>query len=322
MWLSGEVIAQDIHLSQFYRSPLLLNPANTGQFDGEFRVVGNHKSQWNSFTNGYTTTIASADFKNVFPNLSFGAHIYTDVAGDGRMGTVEIMPSAAYSMKLDQDSSLLLSVGAQVGMRRYQLDFSALYFDDQYRNGQFDPNNGTQAGIASESFGFANLNLGVRLQKKWNVSHQTVFGVTTANLSKPDIRWTDFNVELNRRLSTFATHSYRIDQEWSLEPAMLFQLQGNQTEYSLGLNAVYLIQGSVYGDQSIDFGLWRRSSDAWVAYMGFKYYDWQVGVSYDINNSSLTQSSAGRGGLEFSIIYIRQAKPAQRKRFLTCPDYL
>lgn len=314
--------AQDVHLSQFYRSPLLLSPANTGQFEGQYRLVANHKSQWNSFTNGYTTTVLSGDYRNLIKNLHVGAHLYTDVAGDGRMGTIEVMPSVAYERKVGADSSLTLSAGAQIGLRRYQLDFSALYFDDQYQNGQFDPNNPSQATINSESFGFANLNFGLRATKNWNVDHSTTLGLNTANLSKPDIRWTDFAVELNRRLTTFAMHRYRINSEWSLDPALLYQVQGKQQEFSLGVNATYLLQGSVYGEQSIDFGLWRRSTDAWVAYAGFKYYNWQVGVSYDINNSNLNRSSGGRGGLEFSIIYIKEPGLALRKRFISCPDYL
>ena len=38
--------AQDIHFTQWMFSPLNLNPAETGRFDGDYRVVGNYRSQW------------------------------------------------------------------------------------------------------------------------------------------------------------------------------------------------------------------------------------------------------------------------------------
>ncbi|HNA97235.1 MAG TPA: type IX secretion system membrane protein PorP/SprF, partial [Chitinophagaceae bacterium] len=38
--------AQDPNFSQFFASPLTLNPALTGKFDGTFRVAGNFRNQW------------------------------------------------------------------------------------------------------------------------------------------------------------------------------------------------------------------------------------------------------------------------------------
>ena len=39
-------LAQDRHFSQFYSSPLTLNPALTGAFDGKYRVGTNYRDQW------------------------------------------------------------------------------------------------------------------------------------------------------------------------------------------------------------------------------------------------------------------------------------
>ena len=48
VFMSANVFAQDIHLSQYNASPLNLNPSLTGLFDGDFRFVGNQKTQWTS----------------------------------------------------------------------------------------------------------------------------------------------------------------------------------------------------------------------------------------------------------------------------------
>ena len=45
-FLCSTVKAQDIHFTQWMFSPLNLNPGETGRFDGDFRVVGNYRSQW------------------------------------------------------------------------------------------------------------------------------------------------------------------------------------------------------------------------------------------------------------------------------------
>jgi hypothetical protein len=46
--LSLNVHAQDPHFSQFFSSPLTLNPAFTGKFDGSWRLAANHRDQWPS----------------------------------------------------------------------------------------------------------------------------------------------------------------------------------------------------------------------------------------------------------------------------------
>src|SRR5436189_2259979 len=62
--------AQDPHFSQFFASPLTLNPAFTGKFDGQWRVAAIHRDQWPSIPKAYVTTAASFDFgilKNKIP---------------------------------------------------------------------------------------------------------------------------------------------------------------------------------------------------------------------------------------------------------------
>ncbi|HEY8690580.1 MAG TPA: type IX secretion system membrane protein PorP/SprF, partial [Chitinophagaceae bacterium] len=60
-FLSG-ANAQDPHFSQFFASPLTLNPALTGKFDGTLRVAGNYRNQWPAFNNVYTTSTLNVDF--------------------------------------------------------------------------------------------------------------------------------------------------------------------------------------------------------------------------------------------------------------------
>src|SRR5688572_33456724 len=54
--------AQDPNFSQFFASPLTLNPALTGKFDGLFRVAGNYRNQWPTINNAFVTKTVSVDF--------------------------------------------------------------------------------------------------------------------------------------------------------------------------------------------------------------------------------------------------------------------
>jgi hypothetical protein len=54
--------AQDPNFSQFFASPMTLNPALTGKFDGVFRVAGNYRNQWPTINNAFVTKTVSVDF--------------------------------------------------------------------------------------------------------------------------------------------------------------------------------------------------------------------------------------------------------------------
>ena len=54
------VKAQDIHHTQYFASPLTLNPALTGLVRGDVRVAANYRSQWYSVSeHPYTTGVIS-----------------------------------------------------------------------------------------------------------------------------------------------------------------------------------------------------------------------------------------------------------------------
>jgi Type IX secretion system membrane protein PorP/SprF len=85
--------AQDPNFSQFFASPLTLNPALTGKFDGSFRIAGNFRNQWPTINNAFVTRTASIDFGILQNRLSdidkLGVGILgvTDRAGDGVLVT-------------------------------------------------------------------------------------------------------------------------------------------------------------------------------------------------------------------------------------------
>lgn len=89
MVLLGKVSAQDPHFSQFFSSPLTLNPAFTGKFDGALRVMGNYRNQWPTINNAFTTATVAADFhildKTIASNDTWGVGFvgYNDNSANG-----------------------------------------------------------------------------------------------------------------------------------------------------------------------------------------------------------------------------------------------
>src|SRR5436190_15515671 len=95
--LTGLLKAQDPHFSQFFASPLTLNPAFTGKFSGSWRLSANHRDQWPSIPKAYVTSTASIDF-----GILKGRLPETDVFGIGFSGVTDA--SANSALKLNYGS--------------------------------------------------------------------------------------------------------------------------------------------------------------------------------------------------------------------------
>src|SRR5215471_14600484 len=68
--LAEKIFAQDPSFSQFFSSPLNVNPALTGAINGKWRIISNYRNQWGGATNPYTTGTISIDDKILQDNVA------------------------------------------------------------------------------------------------------------------------------------------------------------------------------------------------------------------------------------------------------------
>src|SRR4051812_3573576 len=126
--------AQDIHYSQFNASPQNLNPAQTGLFNGDWRFVGNFRSQWSVIPVPYRTFSIASDtrLKTSLKNdaVAAGIVVNTDKSGDSKFTTSQVYLSGSYIKKLDKDSTHFISVAVQPGITSKSFNVNALTFDN------------------------------------------------------------------------------------------------------------------------------------------------------------------------------------------------
>ena len=97
--------AQDIHFSQFYLSPLNLNPALTGVMNCNVRLTANYRNQWGSVlgNSSFRTYSVSYDQRIAVGRNDFfgiGGTFWGDKAGQGEFATLTGKLSASYSKKM------------------------------------------------------------------------------------------------------------------------------------------------------------------------------------------------------------------------------
>ncbi len=322
------VFAQDPHFSQFYSSPLTLNPAFTGKFNGNLRISGNYRNQWPTINKAYVTGTVSADFailKNrVAENDTWGVGIMalTDQSAAGAVKFNYAAISTAYHKSLDEDGFKQLGIGFQTTYSNMNIYTDKLSFEDQLLP------DGTFNGFTQETFGnttlknnYIDLNAGVLFTSSATENDNFYAGISMYHITRPQEQFTNngFYV-LNPRFTFQAGGYFMVGDRNTLHLSALHSEQAGANETVVG-GAIQLPVGEADSDVkgvSVYAGAWARLKDAFIPYVGLDFSDFHLGVTYDINTSELKTASNSRGGMEISLIYIKQ--PPGTKG-LPCPRF-
>ena len=230
------VSAQDIHFSQFDLSPINLNPALTGQFVGDYRFIGNYRTQWSSVTVPYNTFSFGADARNFLPqeNYAGGIQINQDKAGDSRFKTFQANVSGSYLMPISEDSTQNLSFGLQTGVTNKNIAYDPLYFDVQYDGYVYNPNLPTQENFVKSSKTYVNLNSGIAYFNQIEKRKTIGIGIALFNITKPNQSfYNEATVKLDRRFVVHANAEWKVGDKINVFPSLLYMRQGKFSEFNL-----------------------------------------------------------------------------------------
>tara|TARA_Y100000782_G_scaffold115416_1_gene158063 strand:+ start:6069 stop:7079 length:1011 start_codon:yes stop_codon:yes gene_type:complete len=317
-------LAQDIHFSQFYNSPLTLNPALTGQFNGDYRFVGNHRRQWASIDHPFTTFGVSADARNFLKvkHVGAGISIYNDKAGTGELGTLQLQAAFSYSLQINSDSTAHIVFGVQSGWNRRQIDYNNFTFDNQFVNNQYSSTASTGETFDQSSTNYVDVQAGVAYIQQFAERTYLTAGFAAHNLLTPDVSLSDQEDQLDRRYTLHGAFEFPVSSNLDLIPRVITMFQGPHNEIVAGGDAKYILDDRWFHYRAIYLGAYSRIVDAAILRVGMDYDSWHVGLSYDINYSTLDRASNAKGGFELSVIYILRNVLPKRTKFKSCPDFI
>lgn len=295
--------AQDPHFTQFFASPLTLNPAFTGYFSGDFRIAGNYRSQWSSVTSPYVTGTVSADFgilKNSIPYTdTWGVGILAlyDKTGSGALTTTYAAISTAYHKGLDVDGNHTLGLGVQMALVNKRIDQTKLIFENQIGNTGFDPSLPSGETIANPSIGYMDYNVGLLYNGLVGESSNLYIGASYYHFTEPVESFLDKSSS-NRLSSRYTVHaggSFPVMENNRVYLSAYHMRQNTATETSIGGAFGFLVNGIPEQPTMFYLGAWYRYKDAFNPYVGLEVKNFQVGLSYDLNVSTLRAASNYRG---------------------------
>jgi type IX secretion system PorP/SprF family membrane protein len=319
--------AQDPNFSQFFASPLTLNPALTGKFDGVYRVAGNFRNQWPTINNAFVTRTASVDFgimKNrldEIDQLGVGILGVTDRAGDGVLVTNYAGLSLAYHKGLDEDGFHQIGAGFQGTFVNKRLDVSKVDFEDELTPLGF-------TGVTSEIFdsrqisvSYFDLNAGVFYNGSTDGYNNFYVGASMYHINRPKESFQGGQYLLSARTTIQAGGKIPIGgYKHFLHIAANHSMQAKAKNTVVGGAFSYNLNNDEDNPTNIYAGAWYRFNDAAIPYIGIEINGLRIGASYDANTSSLKPASNTRGGMEVSLIYIKRPSDPNAKK-LNCPRF-
>lgn len=318
--------AQDPHFTQFFASPLTLNPAFTGLFDGDFRVAGNYRNQWSSISTPFVTGTVSAE-THLIPDIipyndiwGIGMLALYDQTGGGGLKNTYFSVSTAYHKGLDAEGTQTLAVGAQVTFVQKRLDFSKLIFENQLTNQGFDPTLPSGEYFNNASISYPDYNVGLLYNGSFGAYNNLYAGVSYYHITQPNESFLGQSNRIHARVSAHVGGALALTPLVRLYLSSLYMQQGSAQEVAAGGALGFVVNGLADEPTIFYLGSWYRWNDAINPYVGFEVNNVQIGLSYDVNISTLTPASNYRGGLELSLIYIHQKSDFNRKK-LNCPKF-
>ncbi len=314
--------AQDIHFSQFYASPLTLNPAMSGFHDGTFRVAGIYRNQWRSVTTPFQTYGASFDMRLLQKKLKkdifgVGGSIVYDKAGDGDLSNMGIMASASYHKALGKGAKHFIGIGLQGGFVQRNLNTSNLAFPSQYSNGTFDLTQPNGEQNLNDNTGYFDMNAGLLWSSKIGSRLGVFAGGTIFHLIPPTESFLDDDNKLSMRYLAHTGLNIKVTEHIYITPNFLFMHQNAAREINFGTALEYHFKDA--NNTIVSIGGWYRIQDAGIISASVEHRGIRMGVAYDVNTSPLEPASNNRGAFEIALIYIGNIKKVNAPILVPCP---
>ncbi len=316
--------AQDLHFSMYNLSPLSLNPANTGNYNGDWRVMGNYRNQWREIQNAYNTFSFGGDM-NFYPmnqNVAGGLYIMNDKSG-GNLKVTKIYGSVALHKKI---FGFKLSAGIQPGVVIKTLNINSHTFPNQlnWNTGSFDnslPNNET---FTSEKARYFDLNSGFVVSRRFGKIEPEIGG-SFFHMNLPKETFYGASNRLTMRQIYYANIRYYINDKVAIVPNTVVNFTTKANDWIVGMNLEYTLSKNAYFENKVFGGfVWRdgvkRISDAAVFNVGVKYNHYTIGFSYDVNVSRLKTATSYKGAFEVALIYTAKNTRLIKKQ-IPCDRY-
>lgn len=316
--VSIEAQGQDVVPSQVNIIPLSLNPALAG--NGHRMAAGLvHRSQWKSAGVPFVTNAVSFDMRvgsgqQDQGGLGIGVYFINDRAGDPAFTTNQFNTALAYTLPLDDRSTL--AAGLSLAFDQRGVSLGGGQWASQYNGTHHDPSMASGEAFADDRMSVLHAGIGMvytlsnpkgsRNAGNFNLK----IGASAHQLGHIDIvDATYLDHEFSERYAGFAILETDLGSGgFGIEPALYYFRQGQFDLLMLGGYIRYaIIEGSTFSQRAkplyAALGGFSRVGDAVVVAAKVDWAEFTFGFSYDFSVSELTAVMPRMGAWEVGIAW-------------------
>jgi len=294
--------------------------------------VAIYRNQWSSISLPYQTGLVTGEARfpvKTGPNdfVSVGILAYYDKAGSVNLQTMALYPALSYNKLINSKHNSYLSVGFTGGYLQYSFDPSKATFNNQYVNNKFSASNPSGESLPNPRFYNLDLGGGVAFNsstgKNDNVTY--VAGISGYHFSTPSNSFSnDPSIRLEMKWNATLGLACKLNETYTLQANANYWKQGQYSEFIaggfVGWNKQMATESAdvpfaIYG------GVFYRVGDAIIPAIKLSYKNYNFGLVYDVNVSTLKAGSDLRGGFEISFFTTGIFKNSNADRGKTiCPN--
>lgn len=317
-WSMNSIAQQDKHLTMWNENAAQINPAAAGVMNEDIRFLTNFRLQWLPLNgDGFRTNTFTVDAK-LFKNKTTGSHLgiglnfTNDQTGDNRMTSNIVSVPISYTIGLDKQS--FLSLGIAPGFYNQALGSTGQTWNNQWDGSTFNATYATgEASNYQNSVSALDVGAGIQYEYKFDGNSHIKLGGSVNHITQPDMGYTTLASTIYRNANFYISGSkFNPERRFGISPQALISLYGPNANVIFGTYFDHELfessQRTDYVQRSfISYGFFYRWKDALAISLSYKFLGFKLGVSYDLNISTLNTATRSMGGLEFFLKYSMMA---------------
>jgi type IX secretion system PorP/SprF family membrane protein len=315
-FFKNSILAQDVHFSQYFTTPLLVNPANTGVSGDDMRISNNYRNQWAKIDAPFNTFYFSLEKKLQVYHRQFGigGSIIHDQSSSFNLTAEKFQLSLSYTRFYNNQQFVF---GIQPGIVFKYYNSNGITFGSQFDpiTGKFDPSLPSQENLLNDHMVYFDFNAGVLWQTLIK-SMKPMAGFSIGHINRPTESFSasGSGSPLALKYTFHAQVEIPLNSRFDVTPCFLFGYTPGAREFVAGgiggysVNNFFIPVKKVYA-----INMYRinpvTNIDAIILGGGVKILSIDIGITYDINVSSLHNATNFQGAFEVSLVYSGGFKP-------------
>lgn len=283
---------QDATFSQAFASPMTLNPALTGSFDGRLRVTSIYHNQWTDQLNDPISSYsASMDmrfplgrFKSNKQNaLGFGLVAITDRTPGINLNSNSLLVGGAFHKSLNLQNTQFLSAGINFGVIQRSMSYQNIFFSDQFNGlGAYDQQSAED--LPENNYAIADLSAGIVYQVSNKNNYGLYTGLSFHHINSPNSSFygtEEFDnvvIELPTRYAAFIAARIPFGNTVQMLPRMNMAYQNDRLDGNAGTTFRFMLDK--YSGTAIHIGGWVQADEHIDNSLEFNYLVGMLGIEY------------------------------------------